>query len=81
MTPHCKVYFKHFKLTEADFIPCEVCSDKSVDLHHIQGRGKGKDVIENIMALCRDCHHRAHFGTKVLTKTVLQTIHNNFLNK
>lgn len=45
-----------------DFIPCEVCRSKAVDIHHIDSRGMGgnpsrdKDKIENLQALCRQCH-------------------------
>jgi hypothetical protein len=77
MTPHCKIYFKHFHLTIADFVPCEVCKSKAVDIHHIHGRGKGKDVIENLMALCREHHNQAH--GEILKKDQLQNIHNIYL--
>jgi 5-methylcytosine-specific restriction endonuclease McrA len=44
----------------SDFIECEVCRSQAVDIHHIDARGMGgsklKDFIENLMALCRDCH-------------------------
>ena len=60
MKKHTKVYFKHFGLTQADWIGCEVCGKSAVDIHHVNGRGKGKDVIENLIALCRDCHIKAH---------------------
>ena len=47
-----------------DIIPCEICTNPSVDVHHIIARGMGgsktKDYIENLMALCRDCHDKAH---------------------
>lgn len=60
-----------------DFIPCEVCGSSAKDIHHIEPRGMGgrksKDVIENLMALCRKCHHEADFGTK-LTKDTLKEI-------
>lgn len=80
MTPHCKAYFKHFGYGEQDTIPCEVCGARAVDLHHINGRGKGKDVVENIIALCRLCHRKAHGLEKTyLHKDVLQTIHNKNL--
>ena len=75
MTPHCRIYFKHFKLTEADFVPCEVCGSIAIDIHHIHGRGKGMDVIENLMALCRSCHTAAHSGVK---KDTMQKIHDKF---
>jgi 5-methylcytosine-specific restriction endonuclease McrA len=44
----------------ADFVPCEVCGAKAIDIHHIEARGMGGtkkgDEIENLMALCRSCH-------------------------
>ena len=49
---------KYFVLD--DFIPCEVCGSRAVDIHHIENRGSGgslsKDRIENLMAVCRPCH-------------------------
>ena len=43
-----------------DYIPCEICNAKAVDIHHIDCRGMGgsksKDTIDNLMALCRSCH-------------------------
>ena len=43
-----------------DFIPCESCGAKAVDIHHIEARGMGgskeADNINNLMALCRYCH-------------------------
>ena len=66
MKPHVKIYLKHFGYDVTDFIPCEVCSAKSVDIHHIKARGMGgsktKDKIENLQALCRQCH--LDFGDK-----------------
>ena len=50
MTKHYKVYAKHFDYGETDIILCEVCGRQAVDIHHIHGRGNGKDIIENIMA-------------------------------
>jgi len=45
-----------------DFIPCEVCGRRANDIHHIHARGMGgsksKDFIENLMAVCRECHMR-----------------------
>lgn len=52
----------YFGYSIADFIPCEVCDARAVDIHHINSRGMGgdpqgkKDVIENLQALCRKCH-------------------------
>ena len=54
---------------DTDFIPCEVCGSKAQDIHHIEPRGMGgrksKDVLDNLVALCRSCHHEADFGTKL----------------
>jgi len=77
MQKHTRIYMKYFDYGEQDVILCEVCQCQACDIHHINGRGKGKDVIKNLMALCRDCHTKAHEGK--LSKSELQYIHNNFL--
>jgi hypothetical protein len=60
MKKHTKIYLEYFGYGIEDFIPCESCGSKAVDIHHIQARGMGgsndKDSIENLMALCRYCH-------------------------
>lgn len=78
MQRHVKVYMDHFGYGIDDFIPCEACGAKSVDIHHIFGRGKGKDVIDNLMALCRDHHVQAHSSR---SKDEMQLIHTEYLNK
>lgn len=77
MTPHCKVYFKHFDYCIDDVVPCEMCGSRAVDIHHIHGRGKGKDTVNNLMALCRKCHRKAH---EKLHPDVVQAIHDRYLN-
>ena len=74
---HTKVYLNHFDYTEADFIPCECCQSKAVDIHHINGRGKDKDVIKNLAALCRKHHTMCH--DEKISKGEMQYIHNCFL--
>ena len=82
MTPHCKAYMKHFGYGIDDTILCEVCGEKAVDLHHIDGRGKGKDIATNIIAVCRKCHNAAHgIGNTYLHKDVIQQIHNEYLKR
>ena len=76
MTPHCKIYMKHFDYVVAEEITCEACGKPAVDIHHITGRGKGKDEIGNLMALCRKCHDKAHTN---ISKSEMQLIHNYFL--
>jgi len=64
--PHIRIYLKHHDLLGVDVILCEVCGRVAVDVHHIEPKGmggsKGKDVIENLIALCRACHSDAHAG-------------------
>lgn len=60
MKKHTKIYMNHFNYVLDDFIPCEICGSRAVDIHHIENRGSGgssnKDVIENLMAVCREDH-------------------------
>ena len=63
MRKHTKVYMNYFNYVLDDFIECEVCRQRAVDIHHIKPRGMGgsktKDYIENLVALCRTCHVKA----------------------
>ena len=60
MQNHTKVYMNFFGHGEQDFIPCEMCGSRAVDIHHIEKRNKTKnDFIENLVGLCRDCHIKA----------------------
>lgn len=65
MKPHIKIYLNYFGYGEQDFIPCTnpECSCKAVSIHHIDKRGMGgsrnKDYIENLAALCMECHTKA----------------------
>lgn len=83
MTPHAKVYFRHFDIGQQDLVTCECCmkqgraDGQGFDLHHIEGRGEGKDTIKNIMCLCRRHHTMAHDSK--IPKSELQLIHNYFL--
>ena len=60
MKQHTKIYFEYFGYDVSDFIPCEICGKMANDIHHIHARGMGgtkqADNIENLMALCRNCH-------------------------
>ena len=67
---------EYFNYGIDSYMPCEICGKRAVDIHYIHGRGKGKDVIENLMGLCRYDHDKVH---KKLNKDVVQFIHNNFL--
>jgi hypothetical protein len=77
MKNHTKIYMQGMGYDIHDFIPCEVCDSKATDIHHIDARGMGgskeKDVIENLMALCRKCH--IEFGDITDLKPYLIEIH------
>jgi hypothetical protein len=74
---HVKLYFDHHGYTGDEFIGCEVCGNRAVDIHHIDCRGMGggktKDKIENLMALCRSCH--LEYGDKKQYIDFLSEIH------
>lgn len=78
---HTKIYFSYFGYDLSDFIPCEICGLRAVDIHHIKARGMGgsktKDVIENLMALCRA--HHDEYGDITDKREFLQEIHNKKL--
>jgi NAD-dependent dihydropyrimidine dehydrogenase PreA subunit len=77
MQEHVKVYFKYFGYVCQEQVMCEVCGCPAKDLHHIKGRGKGKNIIENLCALCRDCHNKCH--AEIIKKDQMQEIHNKLL--
>jgi 5-methylcytosine-specific restriction endonuclease McrA len=83
MKNHTKVYLKGMGYSTTDFIPCEVCQGQAVDIHHIESRGMGgskiADTIENLMALCRNCH--TEYGDKKQHKEMLTARHDHHLSK
>jgi len=83
MKSYISIYFDHFGYDESDFINCELCSSKAVDIHHINARGmagsKNKDTIDNLMAVCRICHIK--FGDKKMYIDFLKEKHNEVLEK
>jgi len=83
MKNHTKVYLKEMGFSTTDWIPCEVCRATAVDIHHIESRGMGgsktADTIDNLMALCRECH--VEFGDKKHYKELLVATHAMRLNR
>lgn len=80
MKKHTKIYFDYFNYDISDFVPCETCGSKAVDIHHIDARGMGgseKDDINNLMALCRECHIK--YGDIKDKKEWLNKIHQSNL--
>ena len=72
-----EVYLKGSGYCKSDFIPCEVCGAKAVDIHHIEARGMGgtkkEEDFKNLMALCRKCH--LEYGDITDLKSMLKKIH------
>lgn len=69
----------YFDFKTENEVVCEACGNMAVEVHHIHGRGKDKDVISNLMALCRKCHERAHGSKNYVPKEEFQLIHGYFL--
>lgn len=73
----------YFGYTIADFIPCEFCGQRAVDINHINARGIGgdpqskKDVIENLMGTCRK--HHVEYGDKKDLKPRIIELHLLFM--
>lgn len=82
MKKHVKIYMDHFGYGIDDFIPCEICMAKAVDIHHIDARGMGgsdeKDHIDNLMAVCRSCH--VMFGDRKEMLEACKQLHKNRMN-
>ncbi len=64
MKKHTKIYLDYFGFDKTDFISCECCGSKAVDIHPLESKGMGgsktKDYIENLIAVCRNCHNQCH---------------------
>jgi hypothetical protein len=84
MKKHTKIYMAAFGYSVDDFMPCEICENRAVDIHHIECRGMGgnpkedKDHIQNIMAVCRKCHEE--YGDVPELREKLKEIHLKFLD-
>jgi 5-methylcytosine-specific restriction endonuclease McrA len=73
MKKHKQVYFDYYDIDPGDFIACENCGKTAIDIHHLKFRSQGgQDVIENLMALCRECHFEVHNGTKINTADLIE---------
>ena len=79
MQKYVKIYLDYFDYKSESEVVCEACQGQAVEVHHIHGRGPGKDEIKNLIGLCRKCHDRAHGSKNYVTKDEFQYIHNCFL--
>lgn len=77
MQKHVKIYMKHYGYGEQDIVLCQNCEAIAVDIHHITFRSQGgEDKIGNLIALCRNCHDKAH-RRKISAETLYAKIENN----
>jgi hypothetical protein len=83
MKKHTKLYLEYFGFDTASFVPCELCGQKAVDIHHIHRRGMGgsksADHIDNLMAVCRLCHIK--YGDLKQHMNFLKETHKNYMNE
>lgn len=81
MKKHTKIYMDYFGYAADEFIGCEICGMRAVDIHHIDARGMGgdrnKDTIDNLMAVCRRCHEK--YGDKKEYIELLKQTHDKFI--
>lgn len=83
MQKHVKIYMDYFNIGPEDIWWCEATGTQhkfvDMEIHHIHGRGKNMDVIENLMCFQRKIHERAHGTKHPISKSDFQYIHNAFL--
>ncbi len=77
MKTYIQNYLDQYGYCQDEIVISEISGLPSADFHHIQYRShSGSDDAENIIALTREEHMKAHSGE--YTKEYLQEIHNNF---
>ena len=85
MKPHIRIYFDSFRIDPTEVVLCEMCASVAVDIHHINARGSGgdpqkkKDRIENLQAVCRECHQS--LGDQKIFKHALFTTHKKVMQQ
>jgi len=65
MKAYVKTYLRHFQLDIEDVWRCEMCGKfrniQRLEIHHILFRSHGgTDDIDNLAAVCRECHMKIH---------------------
>lgn len=81
MQKHIKNFRNHYQIAELEVVMCQHCNKRqAADIHHIIFKSQGgSDEIENLIALCRECHDKAHGKLKkgekkILAETLLKII-------
>lgn len=86
MKNHTRIYLNYFNFKIPEDCFCEIpdCGIYANDINHIDARGMGgdpngsKDVIENLMATCRNHHNQ--YGDVPDKKEWLREVHMNFIS-
>ena len=83
---YIRTYYDYYNYVAGQFVACECCGAVAKNIHHIEYRShfgkkeiKKRDSIENLMALCVECHNKAH--NEIFKKEYLHEIHNKNLKK
>jgi len=66
MREYKKDFIEHFGYGMQDYVPSEVSGLPAVDIHHVVFKSQGgTDEIDNLIALTREEHERAHNDIEV----------------
>ena len=61
MVKHKRIYLKFFDYGEQDMIPSEYSGKRAADIHHLIPKSLGgTDTPDNLIALTREEHDKAH---------------------
>jgi len=88
MPIHKQVYMREMGCAEDDSLFCETpkkvnpdCEYIAMDIHHVNFKsGGGEDVLINLVALCRNCHDKAH-GLRGGNKRMYFNIYKKYTKK
>lgn len=61
MIKYKKIFLDFWGYSPEEYISCTGCGTTSVDIHHLTFKSQGgKDEVENLAPVCRNCHNEAH---------------------
>lgn len=79
MKEHIKIYIEYYEIAEQDKPLCELeCGRYINDIHHIIFKSQGgKDVIHNLIGLCREHHDESH-NSRIFNQKLKDIKYNEF---
>jgi len=81
MKKYKKTFKDYYNISEDENFLCENCGAVAVDIHHIVFKSHcGTDNINNLIALCRNCHIKAH-NNKQFNNELKEKKDNEFKHK